>query len=92
MYLPIYSSPIKEKNSKPPTGENVVPRERTIKVNTNRGKQGGLPEKESTGIVNPKSDQNGRETELVPRRLQENFNKDPSGSNYEAPAKAKRNL
>ena len=84
------SSPRKENNSKPPTGENVVPRKRTIKVNPNRGKQGGIPEKESPGIANPKGDPNGRQTELVPRRQQENSNTYPSGSNYEAPAKAKR--
>ena len=48
-------------------GENVVPRERTIKVNSNGGKQGGIPEKESPGIPNPKDDPNGRQMELVPR-------------------------
>ena len=47
--------------------------------------------KESPGIANPKGYPNGRQTELVPRRPQENPNKDPSGSNSEAPAKAKRN-
>ena len=54
------SSPRKEKNSKPPTGENVVPCKRTIKVNPNGGKQGGIPEKEYPGIANPKSDPNRR--------------------------------
>ena len=72
MYISLYHnkcrSPIKEKNSKPPTGENVAPREQIIKVNLNVGKQGGIPWKESLGIANPKGDPNGRQTELVPRR------------------------
>ena len=38
----------------------------TIKVNPNGGKQGGIPEKESPGIMNNKSDPNGRQKELVP--------------------------
>ena len=38
------SSPRKEKNSKPPTGENLVPHELITRVNPNRGKQGGIPE------------------------------------------------
>ena len=84
-------SPRKEKNSKPPTGENIVPRERKIKVNPNGIKQWGIPKKESPGIGNPKGDLNGRQTELVPRRPRENSNKDPSRSNSEAPAKAKSN-
>ena len=84
------SSPRKEKNSKPPTGENIVPREQKIKVNPNGGKQGGIPEKESPGIANTKSDPNGRQTKLVPRRPWGNSNKYPNGSNSEAPAKAKR--
>ena len=62
-------------------GENVFPPEQTIKLNPNGGKQGGIPEKESPGIANPKRDPNGRQTELVPRRPRENSNKDPSGSN-----------
>ena len=41
----------------------------TIKVNPNGGKQVGIPEKESLGIANPKSDPNGRQNKLVPRRL-----------------------
>ena len=49
-----FSSPIKENNSKPPTGENVVTPERISRVNPNEEKQGGIPEKESTGIANPK--------------------------------------
>ena len=63
----------------------------TIKVNPNGGKQGGIPEKESLGIANNQSDPNGRQTELVPRRLRGNSNKDPSGSNSKVPEKAKRN-
>ena len=72
------SSPRKENNSKPPTGENVVPCERKIKVNPNRGKQGGIPKKESPGIANPKGNPSGRRTELVPRCPRENSCKDPS--------------
>ena len=86
------SSPRKDKNSKPPTGENVAPREQTIKVNPNGGKQGNIPVKEYLGITNTKSDPNRCQTELVPRRPRENSIEDPSGSNSEAPAKAKRNL
>ena len=85
------SSPRKEKNSKPPTGGNVFPCKETIKVNPNRGKQRGIPEKESPGIANNQSDPNGRQTELVPRRPQKNSNMDPSGSNSEVRTKAKRN-
>ena len=71
-------SPRKEKNSKPPTGENVVPRKQTIRVNPNGEKQGGIPKKESPGIANPKGDLSGRQTELVPRCPRENSNEDPS--------------
>ena len=63
----------------------------TIKVNPNEGKQGGIPEKESPGIANNKSDPNGRQKELVPRRPRGNSSKNPSGSNYAVPAKAKGN-
>ena len=63
----------------------------TIKVIPNRGKQGGIPEKESPGIANPNSDPNRRQTKLVPRRPQGNSNEDTSGSNSEVPVKAKRN-
>ena len=52
-----------------------------IKVNPNGGKQGGIIEQESLEIVNNKSDPNGRQMELVPRRPQGNSNKDPSESN-----------
>ena len=43
---------------------------KTVKVNPNEGKQGGIPKKESLGIANNKSDPNGRQKELVPRRPQ----------------------
>ena len=79
----IWSSPRKENNRKPPTGENAVPLELTIRVNPNRVKQGRIPEKESPGITNPKGDLNGPQMELVPRRPQENSNKDPSGRQKE---------
>ena len=82
----------KEKNNKPTTGENVVPRERTIKVNPNGGKQGRIPEKESPRIANPKSDPNGRQTGLVLRCPRENSNEDPSGVHSESLAKTKKNL
>ena len=39
----------------------------TVKLNPNRGKQGGIPKKESPGIANNKSDPNGRQKELVPK-------------------------
>ena len=57
------SYPRKEKNSKPPTVENVVPRERISRVNPNGGKQGGIPEKESPGISNPKGNPSWRQME-----------------------------
>ena len=62
-----------------------------FKVNPNRGKQGGIPEKESPGIANNKSNPNGRQKELVPRCPQGNSNNNPSGSNSAVPAKAKDN-
>ena len=86
------SSPRKEKNSKPPTREMEFLANEIIKVNPNGGKQGGIPEKESPGIANPKSDPNRHQTKLVRRRLRGNSNEDPSGSNSETPEKAKRNL
>ena len=64
---------------------------KTIKVNPNGGKQGGIPEKEYLGIANNKSDPNRRQTELVSRRPRGNSNKGPRGSNSEVPVKAKRN-
>ena len=63
----------------------------TIKVNPKRGKEGGIPEKESLGIANNRSDPNRRQTELVPRRPRGNSNKNPSGSNSAVPEKAKGN-
>ena len=80
-----WSSPRKENNSKPPTGDE------NIKLNPNRGKQGGIPEKESPGIANNKSNPNGCQKELVLRRPRGNSNKDPSGSNSAVPAKPKGN-
>ena len=64
---------------------------KTIQVNPNGRKQGGITEKESPGIANNKSDLNKRQTESVPRQPQGNSNKDPSGSNSKVPSKAKRN-
>ena len=61
----------------------MVPRKQTIRVNPNGGKQGGIPEKESPGIANPKGDPNRRQTELVLRRPRENSNEDPSGHQKE---------
>ena len=92
MHSTICSSPRKYKNSKPSMGEYIVPCEQTIKKDPNRGKQGRIHEKESLGVANPKSDPNGRQTELVPRRPWEKSNEDPSRSNYEAPSKEKKNL
>ena len=63
----VCSSPRKENNSKPPTGENLVPHERIIRVNPNGWKQGGTPKKESLGIANPKGDTSWHQTELIPR-------------------------
>ena len=74
----IYSSPRKENNSKPPTGENVVPHERIIRVNPNRRKQVGIPKKESLEIENPKGNPIWRQTELILRCQRENSNEDPS--------------
>ena len=75
----------------PLRGKTELLANETIKVNPNGGKQGGIPEKESLGIANPKSNPNRRQTKLVPRRPRENSNKDPSIINSEVPAKAKRN-
>ena len=90
--VPIYVVP-KEKirTVNPLQGKLEFLANKTIKVNPNGGKQGGIPEKESTGIANPKSNPNGLQKKLVPRRPRENSNKDPSGSNSNVPAKAKRN-
>ena len=72
------SSPRKENNSNPPTGENLVPHEQISRVNPSRGKQGGISEKEYKGIANTKGDQSWRQTELIPRCQRENSNEDPS--------------
>ena len=67
------------------------PANETSTVNPNGGKQGGIPEKESLGIVNNKSNPNGRQKELVTRRPRGNSNKNPSGNNSAVPAKSKGN-
>ena len=64
---------------------------KTIKVNPNARKQGGIPEKESPGISNNKRNQKGQQKELFLRRLQGNSNNNPSGSNSAVPAKEKGN-
>ena len=61
----------------------------TVKVNPNGGKQGEIPKKESPGIANNKSDPNGCQKELVPRRPWGNSNKNPSGSNSAVQAETK---
>ena len=77
------SSPRKENNRKPPTGENVIPRKQIIKVNPNRGKQGGIPEKESPGIANTKGNPNGHQTELLPLGFSLEFSRQTLGSRHE---------
>ena len=76
-------------------GENVAPRDPTIRVNPNRGRHGGIPKKESPGIANTKGNPSGCQTELVPRYPRENSNEDPIWRQMElipgAPAKAKWN-
>ena len=62
-----------------------------IKVNPNGGKQEGIPEKESPGIANNKSDPKRRQKELVPRRLRGNSNKNSIRSNSAVPEKEKGN-
>ena len=59
-------------------GENVVPHKRISRLNPNRGKQGGIPEKKSPGIANTKGDPSWRKTELVLRCQRENYNEDLS--------------
>ena len=76
----------------PLQGKTELLANKTIKVNPNGGKQGRIPEKEYMGIANNKSDPNGRQKELVPRRPPGNSNKNTSGSNSAVPAKAKGNL
>ena len=75
----------------PLRGKTDLLANKTIKVNPNGVKQGGILKKESPGIANNKSDPNGRQKELVPRRPRGNSNKNPSGSNSAVPAKAKGN-
>ena len=77
------SPPRKQKNSKTPTGENVVPHERISRVNPNGEDQGGIHEKESPGIANLKGDPSWRQTELTPMYPRENSNKSPSWSQEE---------
>ena len=62
----------------PQRGENVGPHKRVSRVNPNRGKQGGIPEKKSLGIANPKGYPSWCQTELIPRCQRENSNEDPS--------------
>ena len=57
----------------PLRGETEFLENETIQVNPNRRKQGGIPEQESLGIANNKSDPNGRQKELVPRRPRDSF-------------------
>ena len=94
-FCDLCSSPRKEKNSKPLTGVNVVPRERISRVNPNRGKQEGIPKKESPLIANPKGDPSWCQTELIPRCPQKHFQQNlelaPKGINSKAPEKANRN-
>ena len=72
-------------------GKNVVPHKQTIRVNPNGGKQGGISEKESSGIANPKGDPSGRQTELVPRCPRENSNEDTSWRQKELIPRHQRN-
>ena len=59
-------------------GENIVTHGWIRRVNSNGGKQGGIPEKESAGISDPKGYPSWRQTELIPRCQRENSNKDQS--------------
>ena len=67
------SSPRKDEYSKIPTGKYVVPHEQIRIVNPNGGKQGGIPERESPGIENPKGVLSWRQKELIPRCQRDNF-------------------
>ena len=71
-------SPRKEKYNKTPTGKYLVPHKRISRVNPNRGKQGGIPKKESLGIANHKVDPSCHKKELIPRFQRDNANEDPS--------------
>ena len=73
----------------PLRGKTELLANKTVKVNPNGGKQGGITEKESPGIANNKSDKNGCQKELVPRRPRGNSNKNSIGSSSAVPAKAK---
>ena len=75
----------------PLQGETEFLANETIKVNPNGVKQGGIPEKESLGIANNKSNPNGRQNELVLKLPRGNSKKNSSGSNSVVPAKAKEN-
>ena len=79
-YIPLreYSPPRKEKYIKYPTGKYVVPQKQIIRVNPNRGKQGGIPEKEYPKIANNRGDPSWRQTELILMCQRENSNGDPS--------------
>ena len=86
--------PKKGEEYKTPTGKNLVPRERTIRVNPNRKKQEGIPDKESPAIENLEVNLNGRQTELVlgcPQEFQQRSKQAPKEINSTAPAKAKSN-
>ena len=74
----VCSSPRKEKHSKSPMGEYVVPHKRISRLNPNGGNQGGITKREYPGIANPKVDPSCSQKELIPRCQWENSNKDPS--------------
>ena len=74
---------------KPLRGETEFLANKTIKVNPNGRKTRGNPQEGISGIVNNKSDPNGRQKELVPRRPRGNSNMNPSVSNSAVPAEAK---
>ena len=69
----------------------MVPHERISRVNPTRGKQGGISETESPEISNPKDDPSWRQTELIPRCLWENSNKDLSCYQKELFTRRQRN-
>ena len=81
----------RERKVNPLWGKTEFLANKTIKVNPNGGKQGGIPKKEYLEIVNNKSNPNGRQKELVPRHPRVNSTQNPSGSNSAVPAKAKGN-
>ena len=59
-------------------GKYAVPHKLVSLVNPNGGKQGGKPERESTGIENPKGDPSWHQKELFTRCQGENSNENPS--------------